>query len=177
MKQFRFPITIFATALFCFGAASAQTGFPFQNESLRYNINYPSGLSLGDATMTASKGASGWNFEVTLDAGVPGFAIRDKYRSSTEGDLCSTQLERETSHGSKKTREKTAFDQKKGTARRTTTLPENGGFTDFDIRRAPRMPLLLSTWPAARWDKAGSLRRTKCSSARRIRCGWSTPAR
>jgi hypothetical protein len=133
MKQFRFPITIFATALFCFGAASAQTGFPFQNESLRYNINYPSGLSLGDATMTASKGASGWNFEVTLDAGVPGFAIRDKYRSSTEGDLCSTQLERETSHGSKKTREKTAFDQKKGTARRTTTLPENGGFTDFDI--------------------------------------------
>ena len=133
MKQFRFPVTIFAAALFCWGGASAQSGFPFQNESLRYNINYPSGLTLGEATMTASKGPAGWNFEVSVDAGVPGFAIRDKYRSSTEDDLCSTRLERDTSHGKKQVREKSDFDQKKGTARRTTTFPENGGFTDFDI--------------------------------------------
>ena len=133
MTYSRVPISIFAAAFLCLGTASAQTGFPFQNESLRYSINWPSGLSLGDATMTAHKGENGWSFEVALDAGVPGFSIKDKYRSSTEGDLCSTQLERDISHGSKKVRERTNFDQKKGTAQRATVLPENGGKTDFDI--------------------------------------------
>jgi hypothetical protein len=134
MKQFPVPITFFSTVLLCAGVASAQTGFPFQNESLRYSINYASGLSLGDATMTASKGAIGWNFDVSVDAGIPGFAIRDKFRSSTEGEpLCSVLMEREISHGSKKTRERTTFDQKSGRAKRATVLPENGGSSEFDI--------------------------------------------
>jgi hypothetical protein len=29
-------------------AADSPTGFPFQNETLRYSINWPSGLSLGE---------------------------------------------------------------------------------------------------------------------------------
>ena len=138
MTYSRFPISIFAVAFLSIGAASGQTGFPFQNETLRYSINWPSGLSLGDATMTAHKGESGWNFEVTLDAGVPGFSIKDQYRSSTEADLCSTQLERDISHGSKKVRERTTFDQKKGIAQRATVLPENGGKSDFDIPACAR---------------------------------------
>ena len=137
MKQFRFPLSIFLAAVFCVPAL-AQTGFPFQSETLRYNINWPSGLSLGEAVMSARKGEAGWSFDVSLDAAVPGFAIRDKYKSVTEGDLCSTQLDREISHGNKKTSERTTFDQKKGTANRKTTLPTNGGSSDFDISACGR---------------------------------------
>ncbi len=41
--------------LFLAASAHAQTGFPFTGETLRYSINWPSGLSLGDATFSASK--------------------------------------------------------------------------------------------------------------------------
>jgi len=138
MNHSRVLIPIFAAVCLFAGAASAQTGFPFTSETLRYSINWPSGLSLGDATMTAARTEDRWSFEVALDAGVPGFTIRDKYRSAVEGDLCSTQLEREISHGGKKVREKTTFDQKKGTARRATVLPENGGESSFDIPTCAR---------------------------------------
>src|SRR5947209_17389126 len=108
----------------CFGQAAQKivaaapklTGFPFQDESLRYSVKWPSGLSLGDAVFSARHTQSGWNFEVTVDAGVPGFPIKDAYRSSVTQEGCSLELERSYSHGSKKTREKTTFDQKSGRA-------------------------------------------------------------
>ena len=139
MIDSRSPILHLAVVCLLVPAASAQTGFPFSGEALRYSINWPSGLSLGEATMTAQRSEGGrWGFEVSFEAGVPGFSIKDKYRSSVEGDLCSTQLDRETSHGGKKTREQTTFDQKKGTARRVTTLPENGGQSTLDIPNCAR---------------------------------------
>ncbi len=124
----------FAALLFA-GAApiAAQTGFPFQDESLRYSINWPSGLSLGDASFSARHTASGWNFEASLSAAVPGFAIADKYQSSVTPELCSLSLDRTISHGSKKTQEKTTFDQQKGSAHRVTLVPKDGGQSDMDI--------------------------------------------
>src|ERR1017187_1921822 len=62
--------------------AVAQTGFPFQDEGLHYTVNWPSGLSLGDATLSAHHTANGWDFEIGLDAAVPGFAIKDIFKSS-----------------------------------------------------------------------------------------------
>src|SRR5690242_10701057 len=68
----------------------AQKGFPFQDETLRYSINWPSGLSLGEATFSARHASTGdWNFDATLSAGVPGFAISDHYQSAATADLCS----------------------------------------------------------------------------------------
>ena len=128
----------FLTALLFACAASAQTGFPFQDESLRYSVNWPSGLSLGDATFTAHHTAGGWSFDASLESGIPGFSIADKFRSSSTADLCSLEFERNISHGSKKTREKTTFDQQKGTAHRVTLLPADGGITDFDIPSCAR---------------------------------------
>jgi hypothetical protein len=64
---------------------------------------------------------------------VPGFAIKDKFRSSATAALCSTELSRDTSQGGKKGKEKTTFDQVKGTARRLTEYPDNGGGSDFSI--------------------------------------------
>jgi hypothetical protein len=114
------------------------TGFPFQDESLRYSIRWPSGLPLGDVTLSAHHGKSGWTFDAALDAGVPGFAIADKYQSTVTPDLCSATFDRATGHGPKKTREKTTFDQSKRTARRETVLPVDGGHTDMDTQSCAR---------------------------------------
>src|SRR5947209_10076198 len=130
----------------CFGQAAQKivaaapklTGFPFQDETLRYSVRWPSGLSLGDAVFSARHTQSGWNFETTVDAGVPGFPVKDAYRSTATEELCSLDLDRSFSHGSKKTREKTTFDQRAGRATRVTTLPENGGRTEMDIPSCAR---------------------------------------
>jgi hypothetical protein len=120
-------------------AADTLTGFPFQNETLRYNVNWPSGLSLGEATVTASKVDGAWNFALTLSVGVPGLPIGDKYRSNaTVTDLCSNELNREISHGNKKITEKTTFDQKAGTAQRQTLVPAGGGKSDLSFHGCGR---------------------------------------
>lgn len=113
-------------------AASAQTGFPFQNESLHYTINYSSGLSLGDANLTAHQTSNGWDFTVTIDAAVAGFNIKDKYTATMIAGFCSTEFQRDTIHGSKSAREKTTFDQEKQTAHRQTEFPSDGGYSDMN---------------------------------------------
>ena len=124
-------------ALFA-ACASAQTGFPFQDESLRYSINWPSGLGLGEAVFNAHRTSTGWTLDLSIEAAIPGFAVNDKFQSSTTTDLCSLEFRRDISHGSKKTREKTTFDQQKGTAHRVTELPADGGITDFGIPSCAR---------------------------------------
>jgi hypothetical protein len=119
-------------------AAPKLTGFPFQDESLHYTVRWPSGISLGDAVFTAHHVESGWNFELTVDAGVPGFAIKDSYRSKATEQLCSLEFDRTFSHGPKKTGEKTTFDQQKGKAQRVTVLPPDGGKSDLDIPSCAR---------------------------------------
>ena len=131
MNYSRNFIFSFSALLFLASAASAQTGFPFQNESLHYTINYSSGLSLGDANLSAHKTTNGWDFAVTLDAALAGFNIKDKYSSSMIGGYCSTELERDSLHGAKSSREKTTFDQDKQTARRQTEFPNDGGYSDL----------------------------------------------
>jgi len=124
-----FPTLLAALALA--GTAAAQTGFPFQEESLHYTINYASGLSLGDANFSAHKTANGWDFTVTVDASVAGFSIKDKYSSSMLAGYCSTELRRGMIHGSKTTTDKTTFDQEKQSAHREIEVPANGGHTDL----------------------------------------------
>jgi hypothetical protein len=133
-----YSLPLLAALALCCASAPAQTGFPFTDEALHYSINWPSGLSLGDATLSAHKTKTGWSFDISTDAGVPGFSISDKYHSSATPDLCSIELTRDTSRGTKKTREKTSFDTKKGTARRVTTFPEGGGSTNIDMPSCPR---------------------------------------
>jgi len=128
----RFSLTLLAP-LYLIAAAGAQTGFPFQDEALHYTINYSSGLSLGDANLSAHKTANGWDFTVTADAAVAGFSIKDKYSSSMIAGYCSAELKRDTIHGSKSFSEKTAFDQEKQTAHRVTEFPSNGGVSEMNV--------------------------------------------
>ena len=102
-----------------------------QDETLRYNVNWPSGLSLGEAVLTAHRTSSGWDLEMTVDAGIPGVRITDRFHSATRADGCSLQLNRDMSFGSRKTKDETTFDYDKGIAKRTT--PDGGGSTDISI--------------------------------------------
>jgi hypothetical protein len=141
MNHFRKSLFLTACAILAAGAASAQSGFPWTNESLKYNMSWQSGLSVGDANLTAHKGEDGWSFEATVNAGIPGFAVNDRIRSSATQSLCSTSLDRDFSHAGKKTREKTTFDQKAGSAERLTLLPDGGskpGRSTFDISSCAR---------------------------------------
>lgn len=127
------PITIWAL----FFAAPANTqpqlkGFPYTSESLSYSVNWPTGLSLGEAHLRSTKEGDRWHFDFTLDAAVPGFAVSDHYRSVATSDLCSLELEKQYKHGNRTSHDKTIFDYKASTATRTT-LVEGGGHTDVEI--------------------------------------------
>jgi hypothetical protein len=112
--------------------APKATGFPNTGESLNYALKWPGGASLGEAHLSAAKTGGGWQFDFSMDASVPGFAVSDHYHSRANADFCSLQLEKETTHGAHHTHEKTVFDYKAGSATRTT-LVEGGGHTDIDI--------------------------------------------
>jgi hypothetical protein len=136
MNYFRLFFTITSFTLAACGTAWSQTGFPWQGETLKYNMSWQSGLSVGEASLSAEKSGDGWSFEAKVNAGVPGFFVNDTIRSSATQNLCSAVMERDFSHGSKKTRERTLFDQKGGTAERTTLVPDGGtvpGRSSFEI--------------------------------------------
>jgi hypothetical protein len=102
---------------------AALTGFPFTNESLTYTVNWPSGLTLGDAHLAASGISTGWRFELSLDAGIPGFAVKDAYRSTASAELCSETFSKDLTHGARKGSETVTIDKATSTATRT---PANG---------------------------------------------------
>jgi hypothetical protein len=122
-----------------FFATLANSGTPvgasaFENEQLRYSINWPSGLSLGEAQLgsarqkTEADAAPRLHLTFDLDAGVPGFPVSDRYRSEASNEYCSVEFQRTATHGPKKTDEKETFDQQAGTATRQT---KDGGKSEL----------------------------------------------
>lgn len=99
------------------------TGFPFTNESLSYTVNWPSGLTLGEAHLSATGITTGWRFELSLDASVPGFTAKDTYKSTATSDLCSESFSKDIVHGARKNKETVTIDRATATATRT---PANG---------------------------------------------------
>jgi len=129
-------LTLLALFAWC-ARGPAEIPVPFGDETLRYSVSWPSGLSLGEGEMRAKrvKGPDGsverWEFELTLDAAVPGFRVVDKYRSVAMPDLCSVEFEKESTHGKRKARERTTFEPEKGTATRQTM--GGGGKSEIPI--------------------------------------------
>ena len=115
---------IFLAALALFAAPVSESTLP--NETLRYSINWPSGLSLGEATLSAvgSEQVAGQaqppriNLKFDIDAGVPGFTVSDRFHSTASAKLCSAEFEKNTSHGSKKVDDKETFDLDTGAVTR-----------------------------------------------------------
>ena len=117
---------IFSLWLPLIALCSAQTMPPFDGEKLIYSVNWPSGLSLGEAqiesrrTVAGEGSSAGWRFEFRLEAAIPGFAATDQIRSQADGDFCSIEFEKDSVHGKRKAREKISFDPAKGMATRQT---------------------------------------------------------
>jgi len=104
-------------------------------EDLTYSINWPTGLSLGEARLKTQKQKTEtgdrWTTEFTLDASVPGFPVMERAKSSSDAEFCSTELEKQYTRGKRKSEETTTFDQQKGTAKRET---KGGGKSDLSIQ-------------------------------------------
>lgn len=127
MKIFRPAFLVFAAlSLTAAPVAQAPTGFPFTDEDLNYSINWPTGLSLGEAHLHARHAGADWKLELSLEAGVPGYAVKDSYRSETAPDYCSISFDRATSHGSRAVQERETIDRDRGTATRATQSKDGG---------------------------------------------------
>lgn len=114
-------------------AATAETPAPTPfrpGERLRYEVVWPSGLSLGEAEFVANTEQGGWKFHSTLTASLPNFEIRDEYSSKADFGLCSQTFQKKFKHGSKTADETVTFDQEKHRAHRETA--GGGGESDFD---------------------------------------------
>ncbi|MBI3666400.1 MAG: DUF3108 domain-containing protein, partial [Acidobacteria bacterium] len=83
-----------------------------------------------EAQFKAGGGEPGWEFEFSLEASLPGFEIRDRYRSLADGQLCSEQLDKESVHGSRKARETVTCDRQKHVATRQTL---GGGKSEVSV--------------------------------------------
>jgi hypothetical protein len=109
---------IFLLSLTLLASASAET--------LHYSIEWPSGLSLGEASLRSDRtaggteSAPGWEFELNLDASVPGFAIRDHYTSTANPDFCSWTLDKKVARGARISEERVIFHPDKTVATRDT---------------------------------------------------------
>jgi hypothetical protein len=106
------PLVLFCLPLWC--------GVPSDGESLQYNINWPSGLSLGEGRIKATRSGENWSFELQFDAAIPGFNVVDSFISLADPAQCSLVFDRDLQHGKRKSKEKITFDQAAGTAERET---------------------------------------------------------
>jgi hypothetical protein len=102
-------------------------------ETLRYNVNWASGLSLGEATLATDNvdaSASSRRFQLNLEASIPGFAVVDEIVSLAKPDYCSIQLDTKLKHGSKVREERIEFKSAEGIAERKTA---KGGASKMPI--------------------------------------------
>ncbi len=105
---------------------------PFKNgEVLRYEVVWPTGLSLGEAEFRATSSQEGWKFRAELSASLPNFEVLDEYASEADHSLCSQKLKKDSLHGSKQTHEEITFDQKNRTAERESV--GGGGVSEFTV--------------------------------------------
>jgi hypothetical protein len=130
-------VLIFALALLSgvslAGEPPALTGLPFQDETLQFRATGPAGTSVGEGRMQARRMEDGrWEFQLSLDASIPGLTIADHYRSVATAGLCSVEFERDLAHGTRKSKEKVTFAQDAGKAHRANAV--GGGQSDFRVR-------------------------------------------
>ena len=119
---------------------------PAAAETLHYSVNWPSGLSLGEASIRSEHVGEGraeggpepgWEFELTLDAAIPGFSMRDHYTSSADPGFCSTELEKTVNRGDRKSEERVTFDQRAQQVTRET-LVDGGGKSTYSVPACAR---------------------------------------
>jgi hypothetical protein len=116
--------------------SSAQAGWAAAAETLRYSINWPSGLSLGEAVMlTKALPDERVEMEFHIDAGIPGFRVLDHYMSLATSQLCSLEFHKRFEHGARKADERSTFDHDSHRVKRETV---RGGSSEMETGPCPR---------------------------------------
>ncbi len=103
-------------------------------ETLRYQLNWPSGISLGEAQLKTIPTEGNWKLELTMDASIPGFQVLDRFNATLNAALCSVEFSRTAAHGNRKSKETTTFDLAAANAQRKT---DGGGTTEFSTNSCP----------------------------------------
>jgi len=141
--MWNFAASALAALAFLAGAAAPQSSYPFADgERLYYEIAWPSGLSLGEASMSATlegeepETPAQWRFGFRLQSQIPGFAVSDTVRSLATDGFCSLELEKDLRHGDKRTRERTVFDAESETATRSNLSGD--GVSEFIVDDCPK---------------------------------------
>jgi hypothetical protein len=132
----RSAVSFSAFAFLLVSSATPASAPSFSNEHLRYSVNWPSGLSLGEGNLSASRSTPAQDspgrldLAFNLDAGIPGFSVSDQYLSEASADFCSVEFQKKLSHGKKTADETTRFDNEAQTATRETA---GGGKSDLKM--------------------------------------------
>ena len=119
-------------ALLCITSLQAAT--KPNAETLRYQLNWPSGISLGEAQLKTIPTEGNWKLELTMDASIPAFQILDRFNATLNAGLCSVEFSRASAHGNRKSKETTTFDLAAANAQRKT---DGGGTTEFSTNSCP----------------------------------------
>jgi hypothetical protein len=126
-----FPIFLLVSAAYSQShSAAPDKAKPPSSETLRYNVNWPSGLSLGEGQLSATTEDGERSYAFSMEAAVPGFVLREAAKATASKDFCSVELEKNATRGKRTVDETTTFDQKNFTAVRKTN---KGGKTDLTI--------------------------------------------
>jgi hypothetical protein len=113
-----------------------------EDETFHYTVNWPSGLSLGEARLRslklppADETPGRWEFDLTLDAAIPSFQVEDHFRSVATPDLCSIEFEKDLRHGKRKANELTTFHHEDQVAVRQTL--GGGGKSEIPVPACPK---------------------------------------
>ncbi len=116
------------------GGATGTQIPPAGGEQLHYTIDWPSGLSLGEANLSGTRTGAKLVLGFQVDASVPGFTVSDQYRSEASPEFCSASFDKHVRHGSRKTNETTSFSSD-GSATRKTLY---GGDSTFSTASCAR---------------------------------------
>jgi hypothetical protein len=104
-------------------------------ENLHYDVNWPSGLSLGEVTLQATHSAEGLVASFFLQASVPGFSVEEKASTKSNSAFCSVEFEKTFLRGKRQGSETTTFEPGKLSAKRST---KGGGTSEIAVPQCPR---------------------------------------
>lgn len=103
-------------------------------ETLRYTVNWASGLSLGEASLSSDNAGTGSaanrKHEFRIEASVPGFAVLDEVKALSKPDFCLIRLDKKLKHGSRTSEESLEALPAEGAVERKTA---KGGSTKIPV--------------------------------------------
>ncbi|MBI4478671.1 MAG: DUF3108 domain-containing protein [Acidobacteria bacterium] len=108
-------------------------------ERLRFNLLWPSGFSLGEAVLEASRAGEQIQLQATVQADLPQHPIEYAFSSSVDEQLCSVRYIETLREGNNTRETSYEFDQENHKVRRT----EGGQSSESSIPECARDPLAL----------------------------------